>query len=322
MKDLSPSDLKTILHSKRANIYLLEYCRVVVNGGRVEYITEQGKEQLYWNIPIANTSCLLLGSGTSVTQQAMRELSKAGVMVGFTGGGGAPLYAGTEQEIDIQFIPPQSEYRPVQYLQQWLSLWSDEGMRLNAAKTIQYIRSACIKTWWLNTDLLLGEFFQPDRASLTKALSQFEQEISDTVSQQNIMLAEARFTKQLYKLACSATGYADFTRVKQGKGIDFANKNLDQGNYLAYGQAATAAWVLGLPHGLSVLHGKTRRGGLVFDIADMVKDALVLPQAFVSAMEGEINTEFKQACLKNFRKAEVLDFMIDSIKDITAQKGV
>ncbi|MES9977574.1 MAG: subtype I-F CRISPR-associated endonuclease Cas1, partial [Candidatus Thiodiazotropha sp. 6PLUC5] len=43
MEDLSPSDLKTILHSKRANIYYLEYCRVLVNGGRVEYITEEGK---------------------------------------------------------------------------------------------------------------------------------------------------------------------------------------------------------------------------------------------------------------------------------------
>lgn len=28
------SDLKTILHSKRANLYYLEHCRVLVNGGR------------------------------------------------------------------------------------------------------------------------------------------------------------------------------------------------------------------------------------------------------------------------------------------------
>ncbi len=28
MDDLSPSDLKTILHSKRANLYYLEHCRV------------------------------------------------------------------------------------------------------------------------------------------------------------------------------------------------------------------------------------------------------------------------------------------------------
>ncbi|KAB8306222.1 hypothetical protein EH228_18210 [Erwinia endophytica] len=43
---IKPSDLKTILHSKRSNIYYLQYCRVLVNGGRVEYVTEEGKQSL------------------------------------------------------------------------------------------------------------------------------------------------------------------------------------------------------------------------------------------------------------------------------------
>ena len=29
MEQLNPSDLKAILHSKRANVYYLEYCRVM-----------------------------------------------------------------------------------------------------------------------------------------------------------------------------------------------------------------------------------------------------------------------------------------------------
>ena len=29
MHDLRPSDLKTILHSKRANLYYLQHCRVL-----------------------------------------------------------------------------------------------------------------------------------------------------------------------------------------------------------------------------------------------------------------------------------------------------
>ena len=74
MDDISPSDLKTILHSKRANLYYLQHCRVLVNGGRVEYVTDAGKQSLYWNIPIANTTTILLGTGTSITQAAMREL--------------------------------------------------------------------------------------------------------------------------------------------------------------------------------------------------------------------------------------------------------
>ena len=50
---LTPSDLKTILPPKRANIYYLEKCQVQVNGGRWEYVTSEGKESYYWNIPIA-----------------------------------------------------------------------------------------------------------------------------------------------------------------------------------------------------------------------------------------------------------------------------
>lgn len=179
---LMPSDLKTILHSKRANIYYLQYCRVLVNGGRVEYVTDEGKASLYWNIPIANTTVVMLGTGTSVTQAAMRE----------------------------------------------------------------------------------------------------------------------------------------FTRAKRGGGTDIANRFLDHGNYLAYGQAA---WVTGIPHGLAVMHGKTRRGGLVFDLADLIKDALVLPQAFIAAMRGEDEQTFRQRCISGFQRAEALDLIINSLQSAAIKFG-
>ena len=79
--------LKAIIHSKRANIYLVEKCRVMQKNGWVLYLTEGKEENQYWNIPIANTTCLLLGTGTSITQAAMRMLAQAGVLVGFCGGG-------------------------------------------------------------------------------------------------------------------------------------------------------------------------------------------------------------------------------------------
>jgi len=44
MQDIASSDLKAILHSQRANLYYLEHCRVLVNGGRVEYVTEPPRE--------------------------------------------------------------------------------------------------------------------------------------------------------------------------------------------------------------------------------------------------------------------------------------
>ncbi|WP_374616369.1 hypothetical protein [Thauera aminoaromatica] len=53
MNEVSPSDLKTILHSKRPNLYYLEHCRVLVNGGRVEYVTDEGSRSLSSRFPIA-----------------------------------------------------------------------------------------------------------------------------------------------------------------------------------------------------------------------------------------------------------------------------
>ena len=57
------TDLKAILHSKRANIYYLDKCRVMQKDGRVLYLTKAKEEKQYWNIPIANTTVILLGNG-------------------------------------------------------------------------------------------------------------------------------------------------------------------------------------------------------------------------------------------------------------------
>ena len=82
-------DLKSILHSKRANIFYLEKCQVLVKDGRVVYLTKEKQEGNYWNIPIANTTVILLGIGTSITQAAVRMLASASVLIGFSGNGGA-----------------------------------------------------------------------------------------------------------------------------------------------------------------------------------------------------------------------------------------
>lgn len=313
-EDIRPSDLKTILHSKRANIYYLQYCRVLVNGGRVEYVTEQGKTSLYWNIPIANTTVVMLGTGTSVTQAAMREFARAGVMVGFCGGNGSPLYAGTEKEVEVSWLSPQSEYRPTEYLQNWVSFWFDEEKRLAAAKRFQSVRLSLIEKQWLSSRMQRESGFQPDVDKLVSLLSQARLKISDASSHNELMLQEAQLTKALYKLVSQSVQYGEFTRAKRGGGTDAANRFLDHGNYLAYGLAAVAAWVTGLPHGLAVMHGKTRRGGLVFDIADLVKDALVMPHAFIAAMAGEEEQLFRQRCIAAFQQADALDLMIATLQ--------
>ncbi|MCS3421613.1 CRISPR-associated protein Cas1 [Rahnella sp. BIGb0603] len=316
---LIPSELKTILHSKRSNIYYLQYCRVLVNGGRVEYVTEEGKQSLYWNIPIANTTVVMLGTGTSVTQAAMREFARAGVLVGFCGGGGTPLYAANEVEVNVSWLTSQSEYRPTEYLQQWVSFWFDEQKRLAAAMAFQKVRSQQIRKNWLHPVMTQEDGFKLDALKAEAVLQRFEQSLPQCNNINELMAHEAVLTKGLYKLAATAARYGDFTRAKRGAGIDVANRYLDHGNYMAYGLAATAVWVIGLPHGLAVMHGKTRRGGLVFDVADLIKDALILPQAFIAAMKGEDEQEFRHRCVSHLQRADALDIMIETVQCVAQE---
>ncbi len=171
MDEVPAAQLKTILHSKRANLYYLEHCRVLVNGGRVGYVTDQGKQSLYWNIPIANTTTLLLGTGTSITQAAVHELAKAGVMLGFCGGGGTPLFADMEQTLEVAWMPPQSEYRPTQYLQHWVRFWFDDGLRLAAAKAFQSARRERLRQHWAGSRALKELGFIADLPALDAVLA-------------------------------------------------------------------------------------------------------------------------------------------------------
>lgn len=304
------TDLKAILHSKRANIYYLEKCRVMQKDGRVVYLTEEKVEKQYWNIPIANTTVILLGTGTSITQSAVRMLASAGVLLGFSGSCGTPLLVANE----VEWLSPQSEYRPTEYVQAWLSFWFDAEKRLEVAKHIQQLRLVYLQRVWGKDRDLKNEGFYLDDIDIQQAINYFSTKIEHCPDVGKLLLVEAQLTKKLYKIAATRTDYKRF--VRDHHGADEANAFLNHGNYLAYGLAATTLWVLGIPHGFAVMHGKTRRGALVFDIADLIKDTLVLPWAFICAKEGVNEQDFRQQCLQNFTQHKALDFMFDTIKDI------
>ena len=304
------TDLKAILHSKRANIYYLEKCRVMQKDGRVLYLTEEQAEKQYWNIPIANTTCILLGTGTSITQAAVRMLASAGVLIGFSGTGGTPLIAAN----DIEWLSPQSEYRPTEYIQGWMTFWFDEQKRLIAAKAFQQSRLDYLMTVWSKDRDLQAEGFTANDTNIQSAISNTSAKIEQCNQVTDLLLIEAQLTKQLYKIAANRTKQGDFTRDHEA--VDNANAFLNHGNYLAYGLAATTLWVLGIPHGFAVMHGKTRRGALVFDVADLIKDTLILPWAFICAKEGASEQEFRQQCLQNFTQHKALDYMFEQVKQI------
>lgn len=305
---LTPTDLKHILFSKRANLYYLEKCRVMQKDGRVLYLTQGKKENCYYNIPIANTTTILLGTGTSITQAAVRMLSAAGVLIGFCGGGGTPLFSGTE----IEWLSPQNEYRPTQYVQGWLAGWWEEDKRLAAAKKFQLARCNFLETVWNRDADLVENGIDGEDEAVESALETYRHNIQRAQDVQHLLTHEAHFAKSLYAYVAETMDVEDF--VRNPRGGDQANRNLDQGNYLAYGLAASALWVLGIPHGFALMHGKTRRGALVFDVADLVKDTLVLPFAFIAASEGLSGQEFREMCLNKLAEHKALDYMYEKVK--------
>lgn len=170
------------------------------------------------------------------------------------------------------------------------------------------------EVWSKDKDLELEGFTLKD-TDISNSIDKFSGQIALCSDVAELLLIEARLTKNLYKIAANRTKQGTFTRNHEN--LDNVNAFLSHGNYLAYGLAASTLWVLGIPHGFAVLHGKTRRGALVFDVADLIKDTLILPWAFICAKEHSTEKQFRQQCLQNFADHKALDFMFNVVKQIS-----
>lgn len=307
------TDPKTLFHSKRANIFYLEKCRVMVRAGRVVYMTHGKEGQSSFNIPALNTTVVLLGIDTSITQSAVRMLALEGVLIGFSGSAGTPLFAGTS----VEWLCPQNEYRPTDYLQRWLTCWFDETKRTEMARKLQRFRLHYIERVWSEDKALQQAGFYLDDVLTEKALKDFAQKIAVCENATQLLALDTSLTKQLYTIAATCTKREDFVRDEDS--LDDVNLFLNQGNYLAYGLAATTLWVLGIPHGFPLMHTSTKRGALVFDVADLIKEALILPLAFICAKAQMSELAFRQHCLEAFTRHNALDFMFETLKKISGE---
>lgn len=294
---------RAVLMSRRANVYYLEHVRLVQRGERLMYLNESGEEiDKFINIPYKNTAFILLGKGTSITDAAARRLAEANIVLGFCGSGGSPLFGAT----DATFWLPQDEYRPTEYMQAWVRMWFDDRSRLEAAKDFLCFRAELTKK-------------KIGIADVNDAADSLRQATTHARSTEDLLSAEAVYARKLYALF--ARQYKiDFSR-EPGKGkkesaADLVNSFLDHGNYLAYGYAACALHTLGISFAFPVLHGKTRRGALVFDVADLVKDWLVMPLAFERGVKKSEDRELRAAIIRRAHDEEVLDLLMTFVKSI------
>ncbi len=306
-KDRRP---QAVMMSKRANVFYLEHVRVFQKDGRLMYLTETGQPiEKIVNIPDKNTAFILLGKGTSITDSAARKLAESNILLGFCGSGGSPLFGAS----DLSFLLPQDEYRPTEYMQAWVSAWIDEPARLSLAKSFLLQRIDWGTRNWAKFNLKV-----PPR--ITDA---FRAAIGAATSTEMLLSAEAHYAKALYGCLAELHG-VEFSREEGkragGTSAERINSYLDHGNYIAYGYAACALHVLGISYAFPVLHGKTRRGALVFDVADLIKDWLVMPLAFSHGKKGAPDNEFRAELIEHAQDNEVLDLVVTFIK-VAAEKA-
>ena len=314
-----------LLVTDREGALFLERARIHVEGDRVVYHITDDEHRREFNIPHVNLAVLFIGQGTSISQSAMRLLSEEGVHLAVTGSGGTPLHMGG-----------LTHYTATGHFRDLLPIYLDPEKSLVAAKAVMKDRTARMRK--IGGNGLQKYLRARDTTSLNKICARFEENLGPCKDIPQLLGFEGSFSKACYAECARLSGLSqthEFRR-EQGAGKDAGdrdpvqtvNRLIDHGNYLCYGMAGAALWALGIPPQMSVFHGKTRAGGLVFDLADSFKDALVLPIAFSLAKEKdakEAETTFRGRLINAFDDREILKEAIATvgrmIEDVAAMKG-
>jgi CRISPR-associated protein Cas1 len=200
-----------------------------------------------------------------------------------------------------------------------MRLWLDDAKRVEAARRMLKKRMEWTFTSWSGDAELLRR-----KAILDDGLLRwFEQGINKAVTTTDLLSLEGAWAKRLYAKLAEGFRLTDFKR-EEGKGghqsrEDDVNGFLDHGNYIAYGYAAVTLNGLGISFALPLLHGKTRRGGLVFDVADLIKDAYVMPLAFTRGSAGVKQQVFRDELIERFQSVDILDRLFTFVEEVSQE---
>lgn len=309
-----------LLATDRQTALYLERARVEVQGERVIYYGTDDDLRRAYNIPHVNVAVLFLGQGTSITQDAMRLLGEEHVHVAFTGSGGTPLHMGA-----------LTTYTATRHFRAMLAVYVDGSRSLAAARSVMRDRIARMKKFGA---LYAQKHLKTrDVAGLARLGAHFEQNLESCATTRDLLGREGEYAKACYKEFAQISGVSKSHTFRREPGllqhdhsdaVSRINRLIDHGNYLCYGVAGAALWAAGIPPHMALFHGKTRAGGLVFDIADSFKDALVLPFAFAVGKEGGSDYEktFREKMIQAFDDTSVLAECFQTFERMFAAAGV
>lgn len=199
---------------------------------------------------------LLLGTGTSITQEAA-------------------IYS-AQHDMDIAFLRGDSNIHTVMKE----TRMQDPYRLVNQVKNQEKYKVEIAK------ELLKL------RLKLLKYDSAFISQIYDFKTIEEITLFEARWTKDVYKTLCIKNNISDFKR--DFKGSDIVNARLNILNNSLYSICTSIALACHCSPSIGFIHGFSRRGGFSFDLADIIKTPTTVKMSFEADVKIDTRTLMKQ----------------------------
>ncbi len=266
--------------SRRIPFYYTEYSKIKRRNNDIRVLKANLKEE--YSIPVCGIGGLFLGPGTSITSESMRIISSRGCLIGVMGGNSVPLYLCSTQHRS-----------PLPRIRQHKVIF-DEGKRISAAKIL-----------FKRRDFFMKKFsFLP----LLKFPSSTE---TDTIN--TLLSKEGAWAREAYKLL--SIQY-NIPYVKRGKPFRGRKDPLTFLNFLSYSLADLTILHLGYDPNIGILHGRTKGGGLCYDLADIVKPVIALSLSF-EAIKNEWNlTEIKNQFMKLVLEIDVLSYLVKTLNEV------
>lgn len=204
------------------------------------FLTLLAGEQGTSIISPASHIILMLGAGTSITQEAAIFAAQHDLHISFARGGS-----------NIHSFFMEGRYQNPQRLINQVK--NQEKYKLEIAKELMKIRFRLLGE---NKDIEIEEYKDID----------------------NLVLYEARWARSLYRKYCVKYKINDFKRDFNSN--DLVNQRLNVLNNVLYSLCSAIILNCSLNPSIGFIHGYSRRGGFSFDLADLIKTKTVFDFAF------------------------------------------
>ena len=128
-----------------------------------------------------------------------------------------------------------------------------------------------------------------------------------------LLSKEGAWAREAYK---SLAVQYNIPFIKRGKPFRGKKDPLTFLNFLSYSLADLTILHLGYDPNIGILHGRTKGGGLSYDLADVVKPVIALDLSFQAMKEGWSLTEIKKEFMKLVLEIDVLNFLLKTLSEI------